>query len=150
MLPRIVVLLAAASLASAIHAQEFADSVFVDTSQDFIAFELANPEFDMQLNVSGPKGFSLSQKYAANELAYIDVVDARGSRLADGLYKYEIRPVPTVMITREESSAMPDRNELYHKAQIEVSPVSGSFRVLDGRIVDDLAVESDAQNQAGS
>jgi hypothetical protein len=138
------------AISANLHAQDISSDVYVDTSQDFIAFELTNGGFDMQLNVSGPQGFSRSQKYAANELAYVDVIDAKGRQLADGLYKYEIRPVPTVTISREESSAMPDRNDLYHKTQIEVSPVSGNFRVLNGRIADDLIVEAESQKQAGS
>jgi len=70
--------------------------------------------------------------------------------LTDGSYKYEAWPVPAVSYSREESARMPDRNSLKNTTGPRVSPVSGSFRIVDGIIDDPELVEYDARALEGA
>lgn len=114
----------------------------VQTYSDFVVFDSLDDTVDLQVNVSGPDGFRLTERRSGAEPAVVDLLDKSGNRLADGLYKYEVYAVPRVTIPREISSAMPDRNEVREQIGPGPSPLSGSFRVLDGEIMDGLEVEA--------
>jgi hypothetical protein len=124
------------------NAKGFGGDIQVETFSDFVMLNMHNEGFDMAVQISGPAGFMESRMLPGSGAAYIDVVNAKGQRLADGLYKYEIKPVPAVSLSREESAAMVDRNVLVGKSADKVSPVSGSFYIVGGQIMDAQMTEA--------
>ena len=135
MFRRIAVLLMFA-LVGNVKAQDVSENIQVELFADFVAIELNNDAFNMNVSIAGPDDYNFTKEYRGSETAFFDLTDARGDAMADGLYKYEIKPVPVKRFSRAESSAMPDRNTLHGKSAAKVSPVSGSFRVVDGQVVD--------------
>ena len=106
------------------------------THYDGILFDVKGNDVDLQLSVAGPGNFAYSKRYAYAESVFFNTTNARGKALPDGLYKWEARAIPAVSISRQESSAMPDRNVLNGKTDPKMSPVSGTFRIVDGSVVD--------------
>jgi hypothetical protein len=122
------------SLAGNVQAQDVSADIQVQLFSNFVAFELNNDTFDMNVNIAGPADYFFSQTYPGTKTGYHDLANA--DSMADGLYKYEVKPVPVRQISQRVSSAMPDRNTLYGRSAPKVSPVSGTFRVLNGQIFD--------------
>ena len=117
---------------------------------DGILLEADNRDICLQLTIAGPGNSRHTQKYASAESVFIDINDANGQPLADGLYKYEAWPVPAVSYSREESSRMPDRNSLENTTGPDVSPVSGSFRIVNGVIDDPELIEYNDRDLEGA
>lgn len=111
------------------------------TVEDGVMIKAVENNQAFSLNLSGPAGLNFSKSYRQAETAFIDINDVDGQPLADGLYKYEIKALPAIRISREESSTMPDRNDLKRKSSTKASPVNGSFRVVNGWVVDDQIEE---------
>lgn len=135
----ILIFMAALLLATGAHAKGAdKDGASIQASQhpDGLLFDVKGGDVDMQLTVSGPGKASYSKHYAYAESVFFNINDASGVALPDGLYKYEARPLPAVSITRAESSRMKDRNTLYGKTDPKLSPVSGTFRIVDGGVID--------------
>ena len=112
------------------------------TYSDGVLFEADNRKTDLQLTIAGPGNSRSTQRYSAADPVFIDINDTNGQPLPDGLYKYEAWPIPEVTYTREESSAMPDRNSLENTTGSGVSAVSGSFRIVNGLISDPELMET--------
>lgn len=127
------VLLAGSVALGAQAADPSRDIIFV-AYPDFVAIDLVSDTHDVEAIVVGPEGYRHQQRYASDQTAFLDTQDASGNRLADGLYKWEAWATPKKRIDREQSAAMPDRNELPSSPGGE--RVSGTFRVVDGMIVD--------------
>jgi hypothetical protein len=108
---------------------------------DGVLLQSENSDVGLQVSIAGPDGNVVSMSFAAFDPAFIFASDTSGQPIADGLYNYEVRPVPSKTYTREESSAMPDRNSVNFYKGPSVSPVNGSFRVVQGRIVDSELIE---------
>lgn len=111
------------------------------TVEDGVTIETIENNQAFSLNLSGPAGLNYSKSYRQAETAFIDINNVDGKPLADGLYKYEIKALPATRISREESSTMPDRNDLKWKSSTKASPVNGNFRVVNGWVVDDQIEE---------
>ena len=103
---------------------------------DGILFDVKVNDADLELSVSGPGKSAQSKRYAYAESVFFNITDAKGKALPDGLYKYEARAVPAVSISREESSKMQDRNVLHGKTDAKMNAVSGTFRIVNGSVVD--------------
>ena len=114
------------------------------TYSDGVLLVAVNRDNDFQLTIAGPGNSSYTRKYPSADPVFLDINDTNGEALADGLYQYEVWPIPAVTYTREESSRMPDRNNIKHESGPAVSPVGGSFRVVNGIIDDPELVEYDA------
>ena len=130
----IVLMVAAAANANGV--DKSGASIQASQHPDGILFDVRGGDVDLQLNVSGPGKAVFSERYAYAESVFFNINDASGVALPDGLYKYEARPIPAVTISREESSRMPDRNVFYGKTDAKMSPVSGTFRIVNGGVVD--------------
>ncbi len=113
------------------------------TYADGVLFQVDKSETNLQLNISGPTQ-AYSQRYSDGDSIFLGIQQADGQVWADGLYKYEVWPVPAVSISREESSKMPDRNSLVHKSRPPVFALSGNFRISNGMVVDPDLGESDS------
>ncbi len=111
-------------------------TIQVFTHPDGVLFEVKGSDVDLQLNVSGPGNTVFTQRHAYANSVFLDIKKADGKALTDGLYKYEARPIPAVTMSRQESSGMQDRNVLHGKTDAKMSPVSGTFRIVNGSVVD--------------
>jgi Chaperone of endosialidase len=137
-----VVLLAAVLCLSAVPLAA-ADLAAVNRSANGVDFSLQMEVGSVTLTVTGPAGFAYQRRFGAGESPSISLFDERGNPLADGSYAFELRATPT----RAELRSRLD------EAQIGGAPArnddryvqSGSFSVLDGRIVSDSAEEPGAQ-----
>lgn len=131
-----LVALVVATGANAKGADKGGTSIQAFQQPDGIVFDVKGGDVDMQLDVSGPGQVAFSRRYAYADSVFFNITNARGVALPDGLYKYEARPLPALTISREESSRMVDRNTIYGKTDPKVSPVSGTFRIVNGGVVD--------------
>ncbi len=122
-------------------------SIEVFQQADGMLFNVRGGDTDLQLDISGPGKAMYSKHYSYAESVFFNVNDASGVKLPDGLYKYEARPMPAVRISRAESSSMTDRNVLYGKTDAKLSPVSGTFRIVNGGVVDPNINEFDTPIQ---
>jgi hypothetical protein len=93
----------------------------------------------MQVTVAGPNGYRSSNEHTADQTAFLEVQNTNGTSLADGLYRYQVTPLPKQRWTREESAAMRASGNLPAVQSIEGS--SGSFRVVNGQIVSPFTKE---------
>lgn len=136
-------------LATSAHAQGQGDSpsIHAVTYTDGVLLSAEDNGIDIQLTVAGPDNSVTTQKYSGGETVFLDINDGQ---LPDGLYKYEAWPIPAVTISREESSRMPNRNDINLKSGPSVSPTSGYFRIVNGEIADPDLVEFSAANLEGA
>jgi hypothetical protein len=125
-------------------------NVNTTTYSDGILLMAENQNTDLQLTIAGPGNSRYTRKYSSADSVFLDINDTNGVPLSDGLYQYEVWPVPAVTYTREESSRMLDRNDIKHESGPVVSPVSGSFRVVNGEIDDPDLLEYDASVSEGA
>ena len=136
---RILIFLVTLVVASGVYAKgadKGGASIQASQHPDGILFDVKGGDVDLQVDVSGPGKAMYSKHYAYAESVFFNINDASGVALPDGLYKYEARPLPAVSISREESSRMKDRNVLQGKTDAKLSPVSGSFRIVNGGVID--------------
>jgi hypothetical protein len=117
-------------------------AVEATTYPDGVLLQSEDSDVGLQVSIAGPDGAVVSMSFAAFDPAFIFASDTMGQPISDGLYKYEVWPIPAKTYTREESAAMPDRNDIELKNGPSVSAVSGSFRVLNGQIVDSQTIEN--------
>lgn len=134
-----VILLASTNLSAKDADRPFA--VEATNYPDGVLLLAEDSNLGMQVSIAGPDNSVSTRTFAAFDPAFLFVKDTNGQALSDGLYRYEIWPVPAVSYSREESSAMPNRNDISLKNGPSVSPVSGSFRISKGLIVDSELVE---------
>lgn len=106
------------------------------TDSGRLTLAVGRDDIDVAVTVVGPGGARHTATYAGNEAI---VLDSAESDLPDGLYKYEIRPVAKVKRTPGE---VPDHlRGLTDAGASKASPVSGSFRVRNGAILDSAEKE---------
>ncbi len=135
---RILIFLSILLVANATHAKGVGKDagIEVSTYPNGLVFDVRRSDTDLQLTISGPGNYVSSRRHPYAESVFLGITNATGKRLADGLYKYEARPMPAVSISREESSIMQGRNVLHGKTDAKISPFSGTFRIANGRVVD--------------
>ncbi|HEV7516457.1 MAG TPA: hypothetical protein VGR07_09175, partial [Thermoanaerobaculia bacterium] len=93
------------------------------------------------LTVSGPGGLILRQEFAAGKTAALSLFDAKGQRLPDGAYTWQVEVVPTldegarqaVAAARAagDEAALADLGAKLPKSVLE----SGHLRIVDGAFV---------------
>ena len=140
----IPILLAALLASTSLFAKDADQAFAVEATSypDGVLLQSANSDVGLQVSIGGPDGSVVSMSFAAFDPAFIFASDSSGQPIPDGLYHYEVWPVPAKTYTLEESSAMPDRNTVNFYKGPSVSPVNGSFRVAQGRIVDSELIEN--------
>ena len=145
---RIVTSLVALTIATASFAETQIEPAGIQaiTYGDGVLFESTDSSAQYQLTVSGA-GYQKS--LTTNGYHFLDATSDDGGPLQDGLYKYEVREIPKLTISREESSKLADRNVLNGKTGPKASAVSGSFRVLNGQVVDATLQEDTAKDEQG-
>lgn len=147
----VVCLLCVAVVSTQLYAKDKGDHFSVSSTvySDGVLLMLDQESTDLQVTVSGPGNMRFTQDHLSTDAVFIDIKYLDGQILEDGLYKYSISPKPAVTYTREESAAMPDRNDLKAQPVPEVERVSGSFRVVNGQIPDTGLMEFGAYDNKG-
>lgn len=118
-------------------------SVEAVTYEDGVLLEPGNPDFAMEVIVAAPDGSQSRTIYSASEAAFLPVHGFDGQRLADGLYKYEIVPLP-VQLTAKHRQTPPELRGLPGYEVPSAPRISGSFTVLNGLVLDSMVTEDPA------
>jgi hypothetical protein len=134
-------LVLSACVAASAQARDISRDIIVETYPDFVAIDLVSDTHNVEYTVTGPGGFHQRQLNALDAAAYVELQSADGATLADGLYKWEAWATPKKIIPREKSMAMANRNDFRMSTGAGNSRISGSFRVVDGLIVNPDVVE---------
>lgn len=147
--PLTVLLLAAGSLCA--HADASDQGIIIETYADFVAVDRVDTSSNLRMVVTGPAGYRQTLDHGADEIAYIETRSAEGVALADGLYTYEVWTEPKTLLTRATDDPRAGRDAgLKTKARITGGRTSGSFRVVNGVIVDPNLKEAPAQPVGGN
>lgn len=104
----------------------YSDAVLIEPGADQ-AFE-----FDVDLIVSGPKGFYHRESFPAGAVVDFDPSRLTGDSLPDGVYHYELRIMGTGL------DRVRGNNEVFHlpdAVAADLDPHSGTFAIVDGSFV---------------
>ncbi|KAA9133522.1 hypothetical protein F3N42_04015 [Marinihelvus fidelis] len=110
-----------------------ADSDFQVEASEFlggIMLQSSRADVDLDVTLVAPDGTRAKERYPSNEPVFLDVADRS---LPDGLYRYEVRPVAAVK--RSPSEVPANLRGLVSTGAPELAAVSGTFRVVNGEIV---------------
>ena len=115
------------------------DSMQAIHAVDGVMFESLKGHGASAVSLRGPGGYVANLNFEAGQSPFIDVLNVNGMALADGLYKFEVFTSP---LAREGlagfggKSVSIDRNAFSGITDPKKSPMSGSFRVMNGEILD--------------
>jgi hypothetical protein len=109
-----------------------------------VRFDVAAPHAALTLTVIGPDGQSFSKEFKSGNAAEFKLVGAKGERLPDGQYTYELRVIPNISkevkqalkAAREQGDTGEVQRELRKNGSLPPELVqSGSFLVLNGAAI---------------
>lgn len=100
--------------------------------------------------VSGPDGFRMEQTFAGGEAISFQAVTSSGAPLADGIYKYELKPV-AYGITKSRVGVDDGRDPAIARELVEsqaqplrsVGSISGAFTIQNGAILNPNLTEEE-------
>ena len=109
-----------------------------------IKFDVAAPHAELTLTISAPDGQVFRKEFKGRS-AEFSLTDAKGERLADGQYSYELRVTPlipadvkeTLAAARAKGNSDEVRRDLIKRGALAAQPlvVSGSFAILHGSVI---------------
>jgi len=102
---------------------------------DGVYFDAGDFSGGMNLRVKGPGDFYWNGNADRGESMFLDATNLKGKALPDGLYKYELVMTPAVLVNRGTMSVA-EQNAFRSANAVKRSPISGSFRVVNGAILD--------------
>lgn len=142
----IIMILATLMVAAGAYGEDVGSNIEIQatTYADGVLLEVSERDVGLKVIVSGPGKTLFEIKQSAANPVFVDIHHADNGPLSDGLYKYEAWPIPAIIISRAESSSMPDRNTLHGKTDPKISPFSGTFRIVNGTVIDPNIEEFDA------
>ncbi len=118
----------------------------VDPGPAGVAFEPLEVHDGMTLTVAGG-GMSLTRRYGAAESPFVNLVDAAGKPLADGIYKWELRAEPPALALNRErfehARAAADGDAMIEAQAPRMAVQSGVFTIKHGTLVDSSLVEAE-------
>jgi len=120
------------------------------TYPDGLLLESTWPDAGMRITIAGPEGFRLTQKYLADESIFIDINHTTDQVLADDRYRYEIRPVFAGYTAHDGRQEKQDFDKAQQQAAPRISPVNGSFLIVDGLVVDPELIEIEPRIERGT
>jgi hypothetical protein len=110
-----------------------------------VRFDVSGPHAAVTLTVSAPDGQVFSKEFTNGATPEFRLVDAKGERLPDGQYIYELRITPVIgsdvkvklKAAREKGNADEVRRDLVKRGSLLSRPPvqSGSFAVVNGAII---------------
>ncbi|HEV8169274.1 MAG TPA: tail fiber domain-containing protein, partial [Pyrinomonadaceae bacterium] len=108
-------------------------------------FDVAAPHAAVTLTVIGPDNFSFSKEFKSGNAAEFRLVQAKGERLPDGQYTYELRVTPNfskevtnaLKAAREKGNEYEVVRDLRKNGALPSQPTvqSGGFMILNGSVV---------------
>ena len=102
---------------------------------DGVYFDAGDYSGGMNLKVKGPGDFYWNGTADRGESMFLDATNLKGKALPDGLYKYELVMTPAVLVNRDTMSVA-EQNAYRSANAVNRSPISGSFRVVKGEVLD--------------
>lgn len=109
-----------------------------------VKWEVAVPHSELTLTISAPDGQVFRKEFKGRS-AEFTLTDAKGERLADGQYAYELRVTPpissdvreTLAAARVKGNDQEVRRGLIKRGALLAQPlvVSGSFAILNGSVI---------------
>jgi hypothetical protein len=116
-----------------------------------VRFDVGAPHESVTLTVIGPDGISFSKEFKSGNAAEFKLSDAKGERLPDGLYTYELRVAPNISAdtkaalkaAREKGNEAEVARDLRKKGAVPPALVqSGTFMISNGSVILAGATES--------
>jgi len=107
---------------------------------DGVYFDAGDFSGRMSMSVKGPENFYWKGSGERGESMFLDAANLNGAALADGLYVYEMDFIPAVLVNRSNMSVAEQDAHARSFKNIP-SPISGSFRVVNGAIVEPFEEE---------
>src|SRR5947207_8458865 len=109
-----------------------------------VRFDVAAPNAAVTLTVIGPDGQTFSKEFKSGNVAEFKLIGAKGERLPDGQYTYELRVIPNISTevkealkaARDKGDSADVQRELRKRGSLPPELVqSGSFLVLNGTAI---------------
>jgi hypothetical protein len=120
-----------------------------------VRFDVAAPHASVTLTVIGPDDFSFSKEFKNGNAAELKLTQAKGERLPDGQYTYELRVTPNISddtkealkAAREKGNGAEVQRELRKRGALPPQSLvqSGGFMILNGSLVLPGATEGQAR-----
>jgi hypothetical protein len=105
--------------------------ITLSTTVDFGSYELT---------VRGPGDIQFKRQFRADEAPYLDLYDADGALLPDGLYKFEVRANPVINEARKRQ-AMDRVGGERPMGDLVSATYSGTYRIHNGEIMNPVKSE---------
>jgi hypothetical protein len=110
-----------------------------------VRFDVAAPHAAVTLTVIGPDNFSFSKEFKSGSAAEFSLFQAKGEKLPDGQYTYELRVTPNISdetkealkAAREKGNAAEVQRELRKRGALPSQSLvqSGGFVILNGSVI---------------
>ena len=109
-----------------------------------VRFDVAAPNAAVTLTVIGPDGQSCSKEFKSGNVAEFKLIGAKGERLPDGQYTYELRVIPNISTevkealkaARDKGDSAEVQRDLRKRGSLPPELVqSGIFLVLNGTAI---------------
>src|SRR5437868_4621944 len=121
-----------------------------------VRFDVGTPHAAVTLTVIGPDGQSFSKEFKSGNAPEFKLIGAKGERLPDGQYTYELRVTPNISTevkealkaAREQGNGAEVQRDLRKRGSLPPELVqSGGFLVLNGAVI--VAGGSEGQRGPG-
>jgi hypothetical protein len=110
-----------------------------------VRFDVGAPHAAVTLTVIGPDNFSFSKEFKSGAVAEFRLTQAKGERLPDGQYTYELRVTPNISdevkealkAAREKDNGAEVQRELRKRGLLPSQSLvqSGGFMILNGSVI---------------
>lgn len=110
-----------------------------------VRFDVSAPHAAVTLTVTGPDGLSFTKEFKAGNAAEFSLAGAKGERLPDGQYTYELRLSPNLSsevkealkAAREKGNEGEVQRELRKRGALpsQATVQSGGFLILNGSVI---------------
>ena len=110
-----------------------------------VRFDVGVPHAAVTLTVIGPDNFSFTKEFKSGNAAELRLLQAKGERLADGQYTYELRVTPNISedtkaalkAAREKGNDAEVQRELSKRGALPSQSLvqSGGFMILNGSVI---------------
>src|SRR5689334_4080220 len=117
----------------------------LSSSGTSVRFDVGAPHAAVTLTVIGPDDYSFTKEFKSGAAAEFHLISAKGERLPDGQYTYELRVAPNISdetraalkAARENDNAAEVQRELRRRGALPSQPMvqSGGFMILNGSVV---------------
>src|SRR5215213_71538 len=110
-----------------------------------VRFDVGTPHAAVTLTVIGPDGVAFSKEFKSGNSPEFKLIEAKGERVPDGQYTYELRVTPIISAevkealkaAREKDNAAEVQREMRKRGALpaQAAVQSGSFLILNGSVI---------------